>query len=167
MKTPSPVRVASRYAGSRETLIPWTDVLKAYSDLGKVAAKYKRYEGPVTSGPAGPDTSKFQATHSGFIEPTKWGEAGYMLIGLKIGENFYSDPSISTDDLDGWLAHQKKRDALVDKIQAEADRVLIPFMKKTGLDRVFRKPQYKDGSNYGTYGIQAQRWMKVIDDVPV
>lgn len=145
-----------------ETLIPWTGVLKAYNDLARVAAKYKRYEGPTTSGPAGPDTSKFQATHSGFIEPTKWGEVGNMLLGLKIGENFYSDPSLSTDDLNAWLAHQRKRDALIDKIKADADKVLIPFMKVQGLDRVFRGPEYKDGSNYSTYGFPAYRWMKVI-----
>lgn len=147
---------------SRETQIPWADVLKAHAELERVLAKYKRYEGGTTSSPAGPDTTKFRATHSGFIQAAKYGDPSYLLLGVKIGTNWFPNPYDIIDQYAEWKVENAKREAMLEKVKADADKVLVPFMKAQGLDRVYRGPQEKSGSNYSTYGIPAQRWMKVV-----
>jgi len=146
---------------AREVTVPYAAVLEVQDKLAKVLRKYKKYEGGTSSSPAGPDTSKFRATHSGFIEPVQFGDASYFLVGAKIGANWFPNPHNIVDDYPSWKVENRKREAMLDKVGADIDKVVLPFMVATGLNRVFRGPEWKHGSNYSVYGIPYRNWMKV------
>lgn len=150
----------TRVAG--DVTIPQVAIVAAFKKLEVLVQKYKRYEGSGGERPAGPDTTKFIAPYTGTLDAAKYGDQSHLVLGVKIGENFYANPFDIQDDYTKWRAENAKRERVIEQIKADVDSVLLPFMEEHGLSRVLRKPEYKDGSAYSTYGILHRTWMKVV-----
>ncbi len=144
-----------RQAAGAEIL--WEDILRVSKELEKIVQKYVGLQRSTTHSQYSGHTS------SGFIRVAKYGDPSHFLIGISYGSRFgipeREDPYESTDMM---LQNMRHREALINKIKAEVDSVLLPFLKEQPrLSRVMSSLTEQDGSNYGTYGIKYYPWMNV------
>lgn len=141
--------------GSTEKIYKVTDELKAllkrYSNLGwtgveafirDISEEYSESQRETSHVPAGPDTSKFSATVSGFIRP--------MASPSTLGQSQYSCGSYFHKALQVG-GNAKTKPELFEKLRYVLPRLSKP-LGYTGSDT---KVAYKEslGTNFSTYGI--------------
>lgn len=136
------------------------DILASASDVynmaqslfAAMARKYKKYEVDQTSTPAGPDTSKFRATRSGFVKAVGRGVtysgsfSRQYLCGIQIGGaiDFKKYKEIQTDIFDELSSHPELG------IPVKKDHEGSPYIRfitEDGQDMSFATSY---GTNYST-----------------